>query len=193
MAPLAAPRLPPGRMYFLVQQPIQTSPEDLEVGGWNGMCGGGRGDWSGLVAEGPGWPVLPALACLACPACPAQHHAAPPCPFPTSAPPCLPCTAPYRCRTARPATSCTAPPSARWRAALLTCWSSGSGTPMESSCPAACMRQPTEAARHPHSRLTARRQGQGQGQGKLHPLLAGRLCARSQRARTLCSEPRVID
>jgi hypothetical protein len=33
VAPLAAPRLPPGRMYFLFQKPIQTSPEDLEVCG----------------------------------------------------------------------------------------------------------------------------------------------------------------
>ncbi len=31
VAPLAAPRLPPGRLYFLFQQPIQTSPEDLKV------------------------------------------------------------------------------------------------------------------------------------------------------------------
>ncbi|KAL4442037.1 hypothetical protein ABPG77_011298 [Micractinium sp. CCAP 211/92] len=30
VAPLAAPRLPPGRLYFLFQQPIQTSPEDLK-------------------------------------------------------------------------------------------------------------------------------------------------------------------
>ena len=33
MAPLAAPKLPPGRLYFLFQQPIHTSPADLQVGG----------------------------------------------------------------------------------------------------------------------------------------------------------------
>lgn len=31
MAPLAVPRLPPGRLYFLFQQPIHTSPDDLQV------------------------------------------------------------------------------------------------------------------------------------------------------------------
>lgn len=33
VAPLAAPKLPPGRLYFLFQPPIQTSPDDLKVGG----------------------------------------------------------------------------------------------------------------------------------------------------------------
>ncbi|EFN58302.1 hypothetical protein CHLNCDRAFT_142297 [Chlorella variabilis] len=30
VAPLAVPRLPPGRLYFLFQQPIHTSPDDLQ-------------------------------------------------------------------------------------------------------------------------------------------------------------------
>lgn len=30
MAPLAVPKLPPNRLYFLFQQPIQTSPEDVK-------------------------------------------------------------------------------------------------------------------------------------------------------------------
>jgi hypothetical protein len=32
VAPLAVPKLPPNRLYFLFQQPIQTSPEDVKVG-----------------------------------------------------------------------------------------------------------------------------------------------------------------
>jgi hypothetical protein len=31
VAPLAVPRVPPGRLYFVFQKPIQTSPEDLKV------------------------------------------------------------------------------------------------------------------------------------------------------------------
>lgn len=45
ISPLVAPKLPPGRMYFVFQQPIQTCPEDLKVGARSGGCLGWGWGW----------------------------------------------------------------------------------------------------------------------------------------------------
>jgi hypothetical protein len=39
VAPLAVPRLPPRRLYFLFQPPLHTSPEDLKVRALRGVAG----------------------------------------------------------------------------------------------------------------------------------------------------------
>ncbi|PSC68099.1 Acyltransferase chloroplastic [Micractinium conductrix] len=52
VAPLAAPRLPPGRMYFLFQEPIQTTPEDVKD---RARCDELYRQTKASVQEGLGW------------------------------------------------------------------------------------------------------------------------------------------
>ena len=50
IAPLALPKLPPQRLYFVFQKPIVTDPAWTKV--WGGGGGGWVGGWVGKLAEG---------------------------------------------------------------------------------------------------------------------------------------------
>lgn len=138
VAPLAAPKLPPGRMYFVFQAPIQTSPDDLAD---RQRCDDlyrralGAGSWGGSRRRCVRRRHSCCLLLLALQLC---------CSLTSSLLPlCLPAWS-MSLHADRP--------RSRWRAAFSTCCSSARRIPTASSCPASSTRQCIRAGRRPRSR-----------------------------------------
>lgn len=176
MAPLAVPRLPPSRLYFLFQQPIHTSPEDLKV----------RRKKERKKAAAPppltGYEVCGGLYGMTR----YIRHTRPTHPHNSSA------QSPrsFACRTGSGVMSCTVPLAARWRRAWPTYSASGRRTRTRTSCPAACTRRRTAAARRPHSRSDRPAQQPEHSRPSMHTCLHSTSVPHcSQHAIPACTEP----